>query len=432
MIDKILSYEFSVFRFQFSGKRFVKHPFFAGSVIMIFGTNIANFFAYLYHLILGRMLGPAAYGELAAILATLGEFSTAFAFLGLVIVKFASSVEESNKPKLFSWFMAKSIYIGLTLLISLLIFTPKVADFLRLPHKTVFLIGPILFLYLFSFLYRSFLQGLLEFSKVVVLTNLDILSRLIFGVIFVWFGLSSFGAVGAILVGAILSYFLGSYFLKKYRVKSKVSHFDGGSEIIKYALPVFVASIANNSLISSDVILAKHFFDAHNAGIYASLSTLGKIVFYGTGPVSAVMFPLVSKKFSKGQNYTKIFILSLGLTSAIAASVVIVYTLLPKLMVSILFGDEFLEAAPKLMYFGVFIAIYTIANVFVSLELSVNRTKVVILPFVFAIAQVVGIFLYHDSIFDLVKVSIVVCTLLLGSLLIYFGYGRKKYEERRE
>ncbi len=407
------------------GMDFIKHPLFTGSAIMIFGTNIANFLAYLYHLILGRMLGPASYSELAATLAALGLFSTAFVFVGMVVVKFVASTPDKEKGILYKWLMRKSLKFGIIGVIILFIFSPLISNFMHLPLKTAFLLGPILFFFLFSFLFRSFLQGLLKFASSVSLTFIDIASRLVFGIIFVYFGLRAFGGVLGIFLGAFLSFLIGYFLLRELRNDTLRKKFNQGKEVLTYAYPIIIASVANNSFISSDVILTKHYFDAHTAGIYASLSTLGKIIFYGTAPVASVMFPLISKKYSEGKNYKSILVLSLILTACISSAVLGIYLFFPELMVKILFGNKFLEGATDLFWFGLFMVFYTLANVLVSFYLSINKTKIVTFPVIFAIFQIAGILLYHSSILSVVRVSVLSSALLLAALLIYFTYERK-------
>src|SRR3990172_3378834 len=106
-------------KFQIS--RYIRHPLFSGSAVMIFGTNFANFFAYLYHLIIGRMLGPSAYSELAAALAALSLFSTVFVFLGLVVVKFVSGAKNEERGILYKWLTQKSLNLGAIMVIILII-----------------------------------------------------------------------------------------------------------------------------------------------------------------------------------------------------------------------------------------------------------------------------------------------------------------------
>src|SRR3972149_7822692 len=89
------------------GLNLLKHPLFSGSAIMIFGSNLANFVAYLYHLVIGRLLGPAPYGELSAVLSVLGLIFASLNFLGLVIVKFVSSAKKDELVSIYSWFTKK-------------------------------------------------------------------------------------------------------------------------------------------------------------------------------------------------------------------------------------------------------------------------------------------------------------------------------------
>ncbi|MBU0570258.1 oligosaccharide flippase family protein [Patescibacteria group bacterium] len=409
-----------------STKNLIKHPLFSGSAIMIIGSNSANFIAYLYHLVIGRMLGPISYGELAATLAALGMFSTAFAFISLVIVKFVSSAKKQEVPALYRWFMKKGLIIGLGFCLLLIVFASKISDFLHIDYKIAFLIGPILFAVLLSLLLKSFLQGLLKFGQLVAVTNIDMGLRVLFSVSLVYFGFSSFGAVFGIFVASILSFLVAFSFLKELRQGKVSGKLKNGKKVLAYAFPVFLISIANNSFISSDVILTKHFFNAYDAGIYAALSALGKIIFFGTGPVGAVMFPIISKRHSRGQSYRKILLMSFLLTIWIAITVLAIYYFLPELMINILFGSEFLDASNYLIWFGIFIAVYTVANLIVSFYLSIGKTKVAFIPITFALFQIIGIYFFHDSILSVIKISTLSAVLLLTSLLIYFRHDQQK------
>lgn len=409
-----------------SGIDIIKHPLFGGSAVMIFGSNFANFFAYLYHLVLGRMLGPSAYSELAVALAAIGLFSTTFVFFGLVVVKFAASSKKNEKILLFKWLMKISKYFGVAGLIILIFLSPFVSSFLKIPLKIALIIPPTLFLFLFSFLFRSFLQGLLKFGKSVSLIIVDISSRLVFGALFVFLGFSSLGGVLGITTGGILSLLLGYYYLRKYFSEKKAKEFSKGRQVLNYSTPIVIASIANNSFISSDVMLAKHYFDPHLAGIYASLSILGKIIFYGTAPIASVMFPIISKKYSQGQKYQKVLFLSTLMTALLAGFILIIYYLAPEIMIKILFGNKFLEASSYLVWFGIFMTFYTLANLFVSFYLSIENTKIVILPLFFALVQIVGILVFHETILSVIHVSTLASALLFLSLIIYFWYEKRK------
>jgi O-antigen/teichoic acid export membrane protein len=96
-------------------------------------------------------------------------------------------------------------------------------------------------------------------------------------------------------------------------------------------------------------------------------------------------------------------------------------------MVNLLFGSQYLSAAPYLYLFALFLSLYSLSSLFTNFYLSVKKIKVVILPVIAALAQVIFIFLFHQSLAGLIWVSIIVLSLLFGSLLVYFflSYGKE-------
>lgn len=404
-------------------KNLTKHPLFSGSAVMIIGSNIANAFAYIYHLIIGRMLGPSGYGELASIINLIGLFSVTFGFLGLVIMKFVSGGKKSDIPAFFNWVKGRTLIAAAVVGTVMFLATPLLAKFLNSNTYPIALAGPILFLYFVGYIYRSFLQGLLEFGKVVLTSNLDLFGRFVLGVLFVFLGLRVFGGVLGIFVSSALSLLLTIYFLKKYVKTGKNKKiFSGDKEVWAYSIPIFVMSLSTNSMYMSDVILAKHFFNPYTSGIYASLSTLGRIIFYGTAPVAAVMFPLISKSFAKKENYKKIFYLSLLLTLILCLGVLGIYYLFPEFVIGILYGSGFVEGSKYLVWFGGFMTIFTINSLIINYFLSINITKPVYLSLMAAIFQVIFIWIFHSSILEVVKVSLIISLILFISLLLYLGY----------
>jgi len=406
--------------------KLISHPLFSGSAIMIVGSNSANFIAYIYHLVIGRLLGPTAYGELSAVLSILGLIFATLNFLGLVIVKFASSVKKNELPSIFVWFSKKGVVFGFLLSFLSLFLTPFLSNFLRIKRETFLLISPILFLSVISFVYRSFLQGLMRFRELIVVMNLDFIVRLIFGIFFIYLGLSSFGAILGIVFSTGISFLILRYFLRGYKFTKKPKPFNKVKEVLRYSTPVFFSTLATNSMFSSDVILVKHFLVPKEAGIYASISTLGKIIFFGAGPVGAVMFPMISKRHTEGKSTRNVFFLSLFLTVTISFFVLSIYWVAPKLAIKILYGEKFLEGARYLFLMGVFMSFFSVASLFLSYFLSINKTKAVYFVIISSLAQLFGIWFYHESIVSIIKVSIFSSLIFLAPLLIYFGYEDKK------
>lgn len=407
-------------------KKIIKHPLFAGSMIMIIGNNLVNLLSFIYTLLMGRLLGPANYGTLVSLLSLVGLIAMIPFSLGLVIIKFVSSSKSQKYSEvLINWFNKKILRFSLLITGLVIVTSPITASFLNINNSLLIILIGFSFLFnVTAFYNRSVLQGLLKFKQVVGSVIAENLIKLIFSLIVIYLGWSLFGVVSVYVASSFFSWIITRKFIKDH-----LSKIDERPEKLKtiflYAFPVLIQAVSSTSLISADLILVKHFFSSFDAGLYASLSTLGKIVFFAASPVSAVMFPIISKKQSIGENYQRIFFFSLFLTSIISCCVLFVYLFLPSLPILILFGSAYLSGAGLLFWMGVFTAIYTLSSVFISFHLSLGQTKVVIFPAIAAIGQIVGINLFHQSLVQVIEVSITVVSLLLLSLIVYFFYARK-------
>ena len=399
-------------------KNITINPLFKGSLIMIMGTNLASFFAYIYHLIFGRILGPSSYSELATFISISTIFAAGFTALGTVIMKFASIEKDENVKSLFMWINKISVKVGIFLFFLLLILSPLLSNFLAIHINIILLLPFVVVLLFFSSIYRSFLQGLLKFTKSVVVANVDAVARLTMGLILVGLGFGVMGASFAFLIGMFLSVAISVYYLKKYFVK-KVKPYSKSEELIKFAIPVLVMTISVTSLITTDVVLVKHFFDAHLAGIYASISTLGKIIVYGTTPIAAVMFPIISKRHAANKRSVKVLLLSSLLTFAIAGSVLVLYYFFSYQAVNILFGGGFIEATQYLFIFGFFSLFYVLDYLLIYFYLSVDKIAASYLVPVGAILQALAIILWHNSLLSVIYASIFSLGILFVLLIIY-------------
>jgi len=72
-------------------KRIFSSQLISGSLVMGVGTVIGGGGNYLYHLLMGRMLGPIDYGILASLISLSYLLGIPMGTLGLVIVKFVSA-----------------------------------------------------------------------------------------------------------------------------------------------------------------------------------------------------------------------------------------------------------------------------------------------------------------------------------------------------
>jgi len=386
---------------------------------MIVGSNIGNFFAYLYHIIFGRILTKAEYGDLAAFLAIIGMMGALLGFVGLVIVKFVASSDEKDIPSLMKWFFDRTLFFVSIISFIFFLLSHQLSELLNMQSNLIYL-APIMFMVMsIVFLLRSFAQGLLKFMSLVVINNINLMGRICFGIVFVYLGWSSFGAGLGLFFSTLLAGFLYYYVLRKFKMFSATAKIKVARDIISYSIPMFVASFSNTFLITIDLLMVKHFFAPEIAGEYSAISVIGKIIFYGTAPVGAVMFPMISSRFAKKQKVMPIFFLSIVFTLLIGAAVTIGYIVLPSLAIIPLYGESYLSIARYLGWYAIFITVYAAVNIIVNFYQSISKPRIGYLLLITAIAQSIAILMFHSTIIELIQSMIVVITATLIMLIIF-------------
>lgn len=404
---------------------FFKHPLFAGSAIMIVGLNATNVLNYIYHFVLGRLLGPANYGELVALISVIGLLGVIPSSLSLVIIKYISAAKNQDEVvTLTNWLKDKTFKVALGLFVLITISSSFIISFLHISQIWyIFLIAASSFFSLPALVNRSILQGLLRFKAMTGSVLIENTVKLILAVILIYIGFGVGGAVIGITIAVIAGWYFSEVYLKFSKTMKSVN-VSNIRPMMFFAFPVIIQSLAITSLYSSDVILVKHFFTSYDAGIYGAISTLGKIIFFGVGPISSVMFPIVARRQSKGENYKRIFIYSFIATILLSIAVLFIYWIFPSFVITSLYNSSYLEAKNLLFWFGLFMSLFTFSSLLINYSLSLGRTKVVLLPLLASLIQISVISVFHQSLFQVITGSILVIALLFVSLLIYLSFGK--------
>lgn len=404
-------------------KKIFSSQLFSGSLIMILASGLSGLASYFYHLLMGRMLGPADYGLLASLISLIYLLGIPTTTLNLVLVKFVSSFKgKKDFPAiayLFKITAKKVLPVSLAFLLILLFLTPFIAKFLHLTALFPFvLILLISFISIFLTINRSFLQGLLRFGHFSFNSFLEPFLKLVLGFLLVWWGFKINGALFGMMIGALVCYVYTFIPLRSIFKKEEVSHKIKYQEIFKFILPVFFSTLAFTSLFTTDLVLVRHFLP-EQSGFYAALATLGKIIFFINGSIISISFPLISERYANGSNYRHLLWLSFLSIFLISAIISIFYFLFPSLMINLLYGRQYLSVASLLGSFGVFLSLYSLCFLMINFSLSINRTRAVILPLIAGALQIILISFFHQNLKQIILISVILLALLLLSLLVY-------------
>jgi len=181
------------------------------------------------------------------------------------------------------------------------------------------------------------------------------------------------------------------------------------------------------SFISTDILLVKHFFNPQQAGLYAGLSLVARVIFFLSAPIGSVMFPIVVQKYSKKESFTRTFNLSLLLVLLPSVLIAIFYMLFPDF--SILFflkKQNYLAISHLLTPFAIFIVLFSLLSIIANFYLSINKTKVYIPVVIGALAQIILICLFHNSFAQIITISLVITFVLVGMLLLHYEFFIKR------
>jgi len=407
--------------------RLIKHELITGSAYIFAGSIFANFLAFLLNLFLARKLSYADYGIYASLLSIITLAAIPAGSINTILVRFTSDYHSKNQlDKLRSFYRKSFKFISLFSLLMLLlfvVFSPFIKDFLHLDNIFyVYVVGFCVAAGYIQILNSGFLQGLMKFGFIAFSSVFGGAIKLIVGVALVFLGFRAFSGLWAIAsmgLGVFLIGFVPLRFIFSKNTGSEV-HIPI-KEVLRYALPVLVTVLFMTSFTSTDVILVKHFFNPHQAGFYAGLSLLGRVIFYFTAPIPTVMFPLLIRRYNSGKSFNNLFYLALFLVLLPSAAITGFYFLFPKFVVYLFLGGrDYLEIAGLIGFFGINLTIFSLVNICVNFFLSLNKTKIAPLIVVAALAQIFLIYIFHTNFYQVIGISITVLLLLLTSLLLYY------------
>jgi len=413
-------------------KHLIKHPLIYGSSIVVTGGLLANFFNFLFNLFMSRSLSLPDYGTLASIISLITFPSLLVTAVNPVIVRFAGDYFAKNDQMhlrgLYNKFFKFLLIVGVIIFFLFLIFLNDIAQFFHITNYLILILaGVIIFISFISAINGSFIQAKLAFGFQVISSLTVAILKLGLGVIFILFGYSVSGAVGAMVVSGIGGY-LVSFFPLRFIFSNKTkSPKIGTKELFRYGVPSALALFGLISFISSDIILVKHFFSASQAGQYAGLSLIGRIIFFVSSPVGSVMFPIIVQKHTKGDNFSNTFKMAVALVFIPSILLTLFYFFFPTF--SVLFflkRKEYLSIAPLLSVFGLYITFYNILYLFVNFYLSIKKTKIYLPILIGAILQIVLIILYHSAFIQVIMISFSIVLLLVVGFLLYYPYATRK------
>lgn len=388
-------------------------------------TLLVNAGNYLINLILGRFLGPEKFAE-ASVVAT-GVLMLSFLAVGvqLTSAKFSAEYYADKKEDdilLFQhWISKKVLIIGLSIGAILILLSKLLQSYLHFNSSIPFIIvGLGIPLYFNLSVKRGIAQGTDRFRQLAFTYILEMVLRLLvtFSLVFWALEQADYLTTEAVSLGFLASFF-AAIWIRPKKVMASINNSVDTEAIKKFVFIILIYELSQILINNSDVILAKHFFNAKDAGLYAAIALIGRVVFFGTWTIVTLLFPKVIQREKQGLPHFSLFWISFGVVAAFGAMVIAGSYLVPELIINILFGAEYLVVSDLLWKYAVATSLFALANVFAYYYMSLNKYLPVFFSVIAGISQVCFIYMFHQSLEQMITVQIIIMSALLIVLVIY-------------
>lgn len=392
-----------------------RRRFLQNSLALFAAMLVVNVLNYGYALILGRWLGPTEYGSYAAFMSLFLLLTVLPLSLQQVGARYAAAGSSA-----LTYTRLQALRLGGTLGLALALLSFPLGQLSALPPLWYIVLGAFLPLYALLGAARGEIQGRQQHSQLGNNMVLEHLSKIIltFPALLILPGATA--AVVATLVGVGVA--LGV--LGKTLRAQGPSRPEGG-----YVLATVSNLLAQALILNADVLLAKALLEPTQAGLYAAVAMIGRIVFYGSWAVSMAVFPMVAQAHAQGQNTARLLGWAFSSVALISLAFVGVCAAVPEWVVEVLFGPGYLAAASLVAPYALMTTLYALANVISNHLLAQGYGQVGWWGLGAGLLQLLLMSAWHSSGQELIVAQMVAKGLLLLGFMLLIAqqvlrYGR--------
>ena len=391
-----------------------------GSIILLIGSIAVSLANFGYNIGVARMLGPSDFSHAAAavtILMLISAITLAFQLVCTKLVAKAEVVEA--KAAVFQHLMKRAWIIGVGLGIFMLLTAKLLTAYLRLSSPWIMILLAIgLTIYVPLGVKRGGLQGTCRFRGLAWNMAAEAIAKFALALAFIAMGFGVLGAVAAISASVILAFWLPDQAreLRGPAVAGPTEHVGEGRQAIVF----FVGQVIISNI---DILMVKHFFSPSDAGLYAAIALVGRLLYFGAWSVVSAMFP-VSAENKETSNSGSLLAIPLLLVTGMSAVFVLLLAAFPKLVFYTLFGAHFHTALGDLNLLlsmnAAATGVYAIAVVLITYEMSRRIANTGWLQLVVSGLIVLGITLFHSTLLEVIVVQQVLRIVLLVAVALPF------------
>ncbi len=393
-----------------------------GSIIMLLGSAVVSSVNFGYNIAMARLLGPASFGDASAVATLLMLASAVTLSFQMVCAKFvARNDSPAGKHSVYSRLMRKAWIVGIAIAALLIAGRGLITSLLTLRDPNLILLLALgIACYVPLGVKRGGMQGLCEFKPLTLNFVIEVLVKFGAALGLVLAGYGVLGAVGALTASVVAAFFFPGARFPRSKEEAVVipASFREGIQAIVF----FVGQVVINNI---DILLVKYFFSAQDAGMYAAVALVGRVVYFAAWSIVSAMFP-ISAAVKKEDESRQVVLTPFLMVLAISSAFTIALAAFPHLIVGIIFGHNFQQAEPLLSLYAIATGLYALSVVLMAYEMSRKIANTGWFQLVVSGLLVVLIAIFHDSLRQVVMVQIVLMVMLLIAVSVPFLRANRK------
>lgn len=391
-----------------------------GSIIMLTGSALVSILNFSYNIAVARMLGPAGFGHAAVAITLLMFVSAVTLSFQLVCAKLVARSESAAvRAAVYQRLMKRAWKIGVVIGVSLVAASGLIASYLNLPSAWMIIVLAAGFaLYVPVGARRGGMQGMCAFKRLATSYVLEALLKFCGALLLVELGFGAMGAIAAISASLVVAYLVPAV-PAELKMKAAAEAPTSPREAVQ-AIVFFVGQVL---ISNTDILLVKHFFNPDSAGLYAAVALVGRVVYFASWMVVSAMFP-ISAGAKQEESKKNILAIPVAFVLALTGGFILVLSLFPELVLHLVFGRMFVAGAgldSLLALYAATAGIYSLSVVLIAYEMSRKIANTGWWQLAFSGAIVTGIYLFHNTLRDVILVQLVFMIALLAVVALPFA-----------
>jgi O-antigen/teichoic acid export membrane protein len=394
----------------------------SGSLTLLAGSGVVGLANLIYNLAVAHMLGPSGFADASAVYTLLMLTSAITLAFQIVCAKLVANHQTSSeKASVYFSLHRKAWRVGLTIGTLLFVCRGWLSAYLSLPDNVLIdllALGTAFYVPLGA--RRGYIQGRCDFGPLATNFILEGLVRLGGAYLLIKLGLGVNGAVLASIAAVILAYLfarVGPEVKQERDLHVPVSFGEG-----LQAITFFVGQVIINNF---DIVLVKHFFPTEAAGLYAAVALVGRVLNMCTWSIVNSMFPLSAGTQAEEREGKPLLLTSLLLVFFTLMVAIIGVWMTPSFVWKVIFGAQFEltgygTISSLVTLYALCTGIYSLGAVVIAYEMSRRIANTSWLQLAFSGALVLGISLFHNSLYQVIIVQLILMSVLLVMVLLPF------------